>query len=132
MPVGTSVDPTDLRYHPWSKDMVDAGYFQKGSAETPQSLSGTVVRFVIPAGQPAVRSALVKPGERGFLAAALGPGMSAVTAPISATSGVAGFIFPGARVALVLTQDVAAGVEGRPPKATDTTTRHPPLLAVNN
>src|SRR3546814_15636816 len=47
--------------------MVDAGYFQKGSAETPQSLSGTVVRFVIPAGQPAVRSALAKPGERGFL-----------------------------------------------------------------
>src|SRR3546814_13567750 len=111
--------------------MVDAGYFQKVSAETPQSLSGTVVRFVIPAGQPAVRSALVKPGERGFLAAALGPGMRAVTVPISATSGVAGFIFPGDRVDLVLTQDDEGGGDGQPLTASETSIRNQHPSAVS-
>ncbi len=58
-------------------------------------LLGTVVRNPITAGQPVTRGALVGPNDRGFLAAALGPGMRAVTVPVSATSGVAGFVFAG-------------------------------------
>ena len=56
------------------------------------------------AGQPLTQGSVIKPGERGFLAAALGPGMRAVTVPVSATSGVAGFVFPGDQVDLVLTR----------------------------
>ena len=66
---------------------------------------GTVVRNPITAGQPITKGSLVGPNDRGFLAAALGPGMRAVTVPVSTTSGVAGFIFPGDRVDMVLTQD---------------------------
>jgi pilus assembly protein CpaB len=55
---------------------------------------------------------MIKPGERGFLAAALGPGMRAVTVGVSAVSGVAGFVFPGDRVDIVLTQEVAGGGDG--------------------
>jgi pilus assembly protein CpaB len=131
MPVGTIVDPSAFRYQPWPKDMVDAGYFAKDAAENPQSLAGTVVRYAVPAGQPVTRSALVKPGDRGFLAAALGPGMRAVTVPISATSGVAGFVFPGDRVDLVLTQDVAGGGDGQPLKASETIIRNLRVLAVD-
>src|SRR3546814_4748559 len=57
---------------------------------------------------------VIKPGERGFLAAALGPGMRAVTVPVSAQNSVAGFVFPGDRVDLVLTQSVSGGGEGEP------------------
>ncbi|TCM19404.1 Flp pilus assembly protein RcpC/CpaB [Novosphingobium sp. PhB165] len=44
------------------------------------------------------RGAVVAPGDRGFLAAALGPGMHAETIPVSAKTGGIGFIFPGDRV----------------------------------
>ncbi|QCI80430.1 Flp pilus assembly protein CpaB [Hankyongella ginsenosidimutans] len=56
---------------------------------------------------------LVGPGERGFLAAALQPGMRAITISISDTSGVAGFVFPGDRVDLVLTHQVDQGDRGQ-------------------
>uniref|UniRef100_UPI002586A1D4 RcpC/CpaB family pilus assembly protein n=1 Tax=uncultured Microbacterium sp. TaxID=191216 RepID=UPI002586A1D4 len=38
--------------------------------------------------------------------------MRAVTVPVSARTGVAGFVFPGDRIDLVLTQSVAGGGDG--------------------
>src|SRR4028118_432127 len=113
LPVGTIIDAEALRYQKWPEGLVQPAYFIKGKPGTnPADLIGTVVRNEITAGQPLTNGALIKPGERGFLAAAPGPGMRAVTVPVSATSGVAGFIFPGDRVDLVLTQTVAGGGEG--------------------
>ena len=40
--------------------------------------------------------------------------MRAVTVPVSTTTGVAGFVFPGDRVDMVLTQEVAGGGDGPP------------------
>jgi pilus assembly protein CpaB len=77
---------------------------------TADQLIGTVVRTPITAGQPISHGAIVAPGDRGFLAAALGPGMRAVSVPVSELTGVAGFIFPGDRVDLVLTQNVASQI----------------------
>ena len=48
-----------------------------------QEAAGTVVRYAITAGQPVTRGSLVGPQDRGFLAAALGPGMRAVTVPVN-------------------------------------------------
>lgn len=97
---------------------------------TPESLAGTVVRVAITAGQPITRDALVKPGDRGFLAAALSPGMRAVTVSVSELTGVAGFIFPGDRVDLVLTQDVN-GTDGPPLKVAETIIRNVRVLATD-
>src|SRR3546814_14937875 len=44
------------------------------------------------------------PDDRGFLAAALGPGMRAITVSVSKEEGVAGFVFPGDRVDVLLSQ----------------------------
>lgn len=112
LPVGTIIDATALRFTPWPKELVENAYFLEAMPES-RNLVGTVVRFAIPAGQPITQGALVKPGDRGFLAAALGPGMRAVTVPVSAQSAVAGFVFPGDRVDLVLTQTVAAAATAR-------------------
>src|SRR5690606_39309743 len=71
-----------------------------------ESLNGTVVRNAITAGQPLTKGAIVSPGDRGFLAAALGPGMRAITIPVSSLTGVAGLVFPGDRVDLLLTQTI--------------------------
>ncbi len=103
LPVGTIIGVDSFKYQPWPSELVENAYFKKGEAE-PASLAGTVVRAAVTAGQPLTKGSLVKPGERGFLAAALGAGMRAVTVSVNASSGVAGFVFPGDRVDLMLTQ----------------------------
>lgn len=130
LPVGTILDAESFRYQPWPKDLVEQVYFLKGQAD-PAQLAGAVVRNAITAGQPLTQGSLVKPGDRGFLAAALGPGMRAVTVPVSAQSSVAGFIFPGDRVDLVLTQSVSGGGDGDPLKVSETILRNLRVLATD-
>ncbi|MFA5969396.1 MAG: Flp pilus assembly protein CpaB [Sphingomonas sp.] len=130
LPVGTILDATALKFQPWPKDLVENAYFIKKDTDL-KSLQGTVVRAAITAGQPITQGVLVHPGDRGFLAAALGPGMRAVTVPISGASGVAGFVFPGDRVDLVLTQAVAGGGDGPPLKVSETVLRNLRVLATD-
>ncbi|MBV7264911.1 Flp pilus assembly protein CpaB [Erythrobacter ani] len=112
LPAGTIVTAEALGYQQWPEELVQDAYFLDGESDVNQLL-GTVVRFPVTAGEPVTQGSLVSPGDRGFLAAALGPGMRAVTVPVSARTGVAGFVFPGDRVDLVLTQTVAnAAAEG--------------------
>jgi pilus assembly protein CpaB len=133
LPVGTIVDAGAFRYQPWPQGLVQDAYYTRGegSGGDAQSLIGTVVRSEITAGQPVTQGAIVRPGERGFLAAALGPGMRAVTVAVSATSGVAGFVFPGDRVDLVLTQEIEGGGDGAPLRASETFIRNIRVLAVD-
>jgi len=130
LPVGTIITQDALSFQAWPKEMVKDAYFLEGEADM-NKLLGTVVRYPITAGQPLTQGALVRPGQRGFLAAALGPGMRAVTVGVSATSGVAGFVFPGDRVDLVLTQEVTGGGDGPPLRASETIVRNIRVLAVD-
>ena len=133
LPVGTIIDAEAFRYQPWPEGLVQDVYYIRGAQGSvhPSTLIGTVVRSEITAGQPVTQGSLVRPGERGFLAAALGPGMRAVTVGVSATSGVAGFVFPGDRVDLVLTQEVAGGGDGSPLRVSETIIRNIRVLAVD-
>jgi len=106
LPVGTIVGPDSFRFQPWPKELVEKAYFMKDKTDV-NTLVGTVVRYPITAGQPLTQGALVHPDDRGFLAAALGPGMRAVTVKVSQEQGVAGFVFPGDRVDVVLAQTIA-------------------------
>lgn len=103
LPAGTIIGADSFRFQPWPQELVETNYFLKDKADA-QSLVGTVVRFPITAGQPLTQGALVRPDDRGFLAAALGPGMRAVTVSVSQQEGVAGFVFPGDRVDVLLSQ----------------------------
>ena len=131
LPVGTIIDAEALRYQPWPEGLVQNAYYIKGKegGVNPADLLGTVVRHEITAGQPISQGALIKPGDRGFLAAALGPGMRAITVSVSNTSGVAGFIFPGDRVDLVLTHEVTG--EGDSLKVSETILRNVRVLATD-
>ena len=135
LPVGTILDATALKFQPWPKELVDNAYFLREKTDL-KSLQGTVVRNAITAGQPVTQGALVKPGDRGFLAAALGPGMRAVTVPVSQNTGVAGFVFPGDRIDLVLTQSVDSnggegGGDARAFRAAETIIRNIRVLATD-
>lgn len=103
LPAGTIITAEALGYQQWPEELVQDAYFLEGESDVNQLL-GTVVRFPVTAGEPVTQGSLVSPGDRGFLAAALAPGMRAVTVPVSARTGVAGFVFPGDRVDLLLTQ----------------------------
>jgi pilus assembly protein CpaB len=128
LPVGTIITADAIQFQAWPKDMVQDAYFLDGEADMAKLL-GTVVRFPITAGEPVTQGALVAPGDRGFLAAALGPGMRAVTITVSAKTGVAGFVFPGDRVDLMLTQTVKG--EGEPLNATETILKNLRVLATD-
>jgi pilus assembly protein CpaB len=130
LPVGTIIDPDALTLQPWPKELMQGAYYVEGSPDT-KNLQGTVVRYAIAAGQPVTRGSLVGPDDRGFLAAALGAGMRAVTIPVNVSAGVAGFIFPGDHIDLMLTQQVAGGGDGTPLKVSETIVRNVRVLATD-
>ncbi len=132
LPVGTIITQDSISYQAWPKEMVKDAYFLEGQTDM-NKLLGTVVRYPVTAGQPVTQGALVRPGDRGFLAAALGPGMRAVTITVSARTGVAGFVFPGDHVDMMLTQTVnpSNGDSGAPLNATETILRNLRVLATD-
>ena len=128
LPVGTIITAEAVGYQLWPREMVQDAYYIDGEADV-SKLLGTVVRYPLTAGEPVTQGSLVAPGDRGFLAAALGPGMRAVTVTVSAGTGVGGFVFPGDRVDLMLTQTVEG--EGQALKASETILRNLRVLATD-
>ncbi len=129
LPVGTILDDASFKYQPWPKDLVGGAYYVEGKS-SPNNLRGSVVRTAISAGQPLTLGSVVQPGDRGFLAAALTPGMRAMAVNVSANTSVAGFIFPGDRIDLILTQTVE-GNGGPSLKASETIVRNLRVLATD-
>ena len=71
-----------------------------------EELERAIVRSPILEGEPISESKLVKAGSSGVMAALLKPGMRAVTTRISVDTAAGGFIQPGDRVDIILTQTV--------------------------
>ncbi len=129
LPAGTIITADAIGFQLWPEELVQDAYFLDGEADVTK-LIGTVVRHNVTAGEPVTQGSLVRPGDRGFLAAALTPGMRAITVPVDAKAGVAGFVFPGDRVDMVLTQSVGGG-EGPALKASETILRNLRVLATD-
>jgi pilus assembly protein CpaB len=130
LPVGTIITADAVAFQPWPHDLVQDAYYLQDKTDMTK-LMGTVVKNAITAGQPVTTGSLVAPGDRGFLAAALGPGMRAVTIPVSSRTGVAGFVFPGDHVDLLLTQSVKGEGESQPLRATETILKNLRVLATD-
>lgn len=129
LPVGTIITADAIGFQPWPQELLQDAYFVEGEADV-ANLLGTVVRHAVTAGEPVTQGSLVSPGDRGFLAAALGPGMRAITVPVNGPTGVGGFVFPGDRVDVMLTQSVD-GDSGPSLKATETILRNLRVLATD-
>ncbi|WP_439579393.1 Flp pilus assembly protein CpaB [Elioraea sp.] len=77
--------------------------------DTPESraeLAGALVRRYLEAGERITMGDVLRPRDRGFLAAVLRPNMRAITVGVDAVTGTAGLIWPGDRVDLLLTQSL--------------------------
>src|SRR6185312_11704867 len=75
--------------------------------DTPRArteLVGSMVRRALQPPEILLPADLLRPGDHGFLAAALRSGMRATTVGVDAVSGTAGLIWPGDRVDVILTQ----------------------------
>ncbi len=131
LPAGLIVTPDHLRWQPWPDDSVNKAYHRRGDLEL-DTFAGTVVRAGIAAGEPVTDTRIVRPGENGFLAAVLSPGMRAVTVPVNATTGISGFIFPGDRVDMILTHGVEQVEESdRMRRASETVLSDVRVLAID-
>lgn len=76
-------------------------------------LRGALVRAYIDANQPVLAGDILRPRDRGFLAAVLKPGMRAVSVGVNAVTGVSGLIWPGDHVDVLLTQHIQAAALGQ-------------------
>jgi pilus assembly protein CpaB len=92
-----------VKWQPWPKDGLNSEYVVKGGKHSEKDFVGAVVRSAIVAGQPITDHRVVHPGDRGFLAAVLTPGLRAVSVPVNPTTGISGFVFPGDLVDVLLT-----------------------------
>ncbi len=106
LPAGTLVRENHVKWQEWPEtDGLEEQYVVENSRPVDE-FYGTVVRSGLAAGEPITDSRMVKPGQQGFLAAVLKPGQRAVSIQVDETTGVAGFIFPGDRVDVILTLEI--------------------------
>lgn len=108
IPAGQFVQQQHLRWQSWAPEHMTEAFIKKGPQTNGQEWLGAVVRKGIRAGEPILKGQVVKPKDRGFLSAVLNPGMRAVAAPITNVTGIAGFVFPGDRIDLILTHAINA------------------------
>ena len=111
LPVGTLLGEDDLSGRTLDREAIRSGHIVVGEGEDAGAgtLRGYAVREALAAGEPLTWSAVIGPGQRGFLAAVLRPGMRAVTVRVGKATGHAGLIDPGDRVDVILTADLQGG-----------------------
>ena len=119
----------DIGWVDWPSNMSPA-YLTQESHQI-EEFNGAVARYPISAGVPITASAVVRPKEGGFMAAVLTPGLRAVSIPVSATTGNAGFVFPGDRVDLLLTHKIAGKEQGDSVLASETFIEDVRVLAID-
>jgi pilus assembly protein CpaB len=128
---GQILKPTDIAWQPWPEGGVDRSYIQSGSKSI-ESFAGWVAREPFGPGEPITEAKIVAPGSRGFLAAALRPGMRAISVPVTTTSGISGFVFPGDEVDLLVSEALSApGGNGVPHKGAETVLHDVRVIAVD-
>ena len=101
------------------------------SPEIRASLHGALVRRYIDPDMPVTRDDVIRVRDRGFLAAVLEPGTRAISISVDAATGVAGLIWPGDRVDVILTQDIEAGASIGERIASETVLRDIRVIAVD-
>lgn len=122
--VGNFIKNNDLKWQPWPAMEIPGSFLTRDETEVDEFV-GAVIRVNVDEGQPVSHSMVVLPGERGFMAAVLAPDSRAVSIAVSATTGISGFVFPGDRVDILLTQSI----EGR--QVTETLLEDIRVLAVD-
>ncbi|CAN7490022.1 Flp pilus assembly protein CpaB [Trinickia sp. LjRoot230] len=122
LPDGLLLRESDLVWKAVPRGQVPAGALvqvqaQAQAQETGTSevdLKGDLLRHAVKAGTPLGQADVISPNAPGFLAAALKPGMRAISVAIDDVSGNAGLIQPGDYVDVLLTQQMRTATGAQP------------------
>lgn len=126
---GDTLGADKLREIPWPAGAIPAGAFKT----TKEAMAGNGARQAlqaISANEPILASKITGPGQRATLSAVLGEGMKAVSIRVNDVLGVAGFVFPGDRVDVLLTRSVR-GDDGADKSFVDVLLQSMKVLAVD-
>jgi len=102
---GDTLTSDKLREIAWPAGAVPAGAFRT----TKEALAGEGAKQALQTiglNEPVLANKITGPGQRATLSAVLGQGMKAVSIRVNDVLGVAGFVFPGDRVDILLTRTV--------------------------
>ncbi|WP_417482346.1 Flp pilus assembly protein CpaB [Maricaulis sp.] len=103
--IGERVGAADFYWQTWPDEAMSPGYILENRGKGIEDFAGSVVRAPIGQGEPITGRRLVQPGDAGFMAAVLSPGMRAAAVPISPERGAGGFILPNDRVDVIVSYE---------------------------
>ncbi len=104
--IGETITANDMMWQEWAKDALNKQFVvvdaKEQEDERKKEFVGGIVRNTIIKNEPILANKLFKRDNAGFMAGMLGPGMRAISVPVSAVTGVSGFILPGDYVDVVM------------------------------
>lgn len=106
LPDGLLLRDSDLVWKSVPRGDAPTGALVEGQPDE-ADLKGDLLRHAVHAGTPLGPADVISPNSPGFLAAALKPGMRAISVAIDDVSGNAGLIQPGDYVDVLLTQQIS-------------------------
>lgn len=125
LPFGAALTPDNVRLVNWPRQSVPAGAYRDVDKLLRE---GNVTIRPIAAGEPILRERI---SERAVLSANLPADARAVTVPVNAVTGVAGFVTPGDVVDVLLTRQIPGDGAGGNDKMTTVLLENVQVLAVD-
>lgn len=101
--IGTTISPEMITTQPWPSHLVLEGFI---AADGNQKVEGMVSRAAFQQNEPVLLTKLSNPADPNFLAGQLPKGMRVMTIQTNEIEGVAGFVFPGDFVDVMLTHTI--------------------------
>ena len=104
IPVGSKITEDMIAIQPWPENLVLDGFAKADAGGA--AVIGTIARGTFQAQEPILASKLANANDPNFLAGELPKGMRVITIATNEIEGVAGFVFPGDRIDVLLTREV--------------------------
>ena len=127
MEFGTALTSDNVKLTAWPADSVPQGAYPEAEAQRLIAAGNVAIR-PIARGEPILLSRV---SERAVLSANIPEDMRAVTVPVDAVSGVAGFVTPGDVVDVLLTRQIPGDGASGDDKMTSTIMESVPVLAMD-
>jgi len=124
LPLGTRLDPSNLRVISWPANQPVAGMFTRVEDCANRALITAVAE-----NEPILESKLAPKEAGAGLPATIPEGMRAITVAVNDVIGVAGFVIPGTMVDVLVTGRVAGGASGNSGNITETILENVRVLA---